>query len=348
MPSASRKRGSLDAGLPVKKPKSDPMIGAILEAIDMADDLPSTCKGMLSAMVPEAFQVPAADRHPHQQVFVDIVGQVISKIDEEMKKNVADAGVQLEEMEKQQERLKVNVEAAQTVHTEKKLTVEERKASLAEHFRQVLDKRMELASAKEARAAIEAPIAEVTAQKNTCETALQDLSALRELADLEQAKPMCMKLLEVALQMGIEEALVMSLPNVFEKAPADRTNFDSLVLGSIETEFQKKTSEFAAALSTKAESIQQLDAAVQAAQTALDAITAEHQVASDSMAQVVKEEKASLEMLEEQKQMRDTFLVEFQEKHGSVTEKKEHLQNFQAWNVDCYKTLKDKQVPVEP
>lgn len=325
------------------------MIGAILDAIEMANDVPPSCKAMLTAMVPEAFPVPAVERHPHQKMFVDIVGEVIGKIDQDKQQDVVDAQTQLNEVEKKKEQLEVDLRAAQTLHQDKLSVVDKNKTELANHFRQVIDKRVQVASAKEARAAVDLPLSELRESMTRCEQALKDdLVVLRESADNARAKEICSRLTALCVELGVEETLATSLPSVCEKLPSDRGQFDNMVLSSLEGSVREKLTAFSKAVDIKEAEAKTLEAAVATAQSELDALISQHHTAAETMTQVLQEEKMTSEKFSQQQNLTDRFHEEFVSAKGCVDEKKSALEEFQTWNLDCYKVLKDKIVVPKP
>merc|ERR1711998_640380 len=126
--------------------------------------------------------------------------------------------------EKKKQELASTADSALASYNKKVQEMEDEKETLAARFREVLDKRTALASAKEARQAVDEPLADLREQLSTCESAItEDLATLRE--GTTRSKDICCNFLALASRFGLEETLALSLPSVCEKPPTERGAF---------------------------------------------------------------------------------------------------------------------------
>lgn len=326
------------------------MVGAILEAIDMTQDMPSSCKNMLAAMVPEAFTVPADERHSYQTMFVDLVGETIRKNEESMQAAISADQEHASTLSLKQDTLEKHIEDARKIHCDKKTAMEQQKASLAELFRGVLEARIALSTAKQAFDVAVAPVAELKKEVEGCSRALsEDLAALRDDAlEASAAEAISSRLAALSAHLGIEETLASSLPSVCTKKASDRGAFDLMVLEQFEKEVIAKAGGFEARIQNQTANVAALEVAFEAAQKKLDETTSAHHAASDVLnAAMAEEKKASAAYSDSQAEL-ESFKPLFKAATDAVEEKTAALESYRTWNVASFDMLKAKQSKPPP
>lgn len=325
------------------------MVGAVLEAIELTQDMPDSCKNMLAAMVPEAFTVPADDRHSYQNMFVDIVGECVRKTEENMKAAISKEQDNVSALSCKRETLEKNIEDAEKIYCEKKAIMDQEKAKLAELFRIVLEDRIALSKAEQALETATAPVAELKKEVEACHGAICDLVALRdEAVESSAMEAICSKLTVLAMHLGVEETLVSSLPAACNKKPADRGAFDLMVLEQMEKEVTSKAAGFTTQIESQTANVTALEVALQAAKTKLDKTTSAHHSASSVLTRAIDEEKKTSATYSDSQVELAAFEPLFKEAGEVVEEKQASLANFQTWNVASYDVLKAKQKPIKP
>jgi hypothetical protein len=320
------------------------MVGAILEAVDLAEDLPSSCKNMLAAMIPEAFTVPVDERHSYQTMFVDIVGECVRKTEDNMKVAISNEQENASSLSCKRETLETNIEDARNLHADKKAVMEQQKTSLAGLFKTVMENRIALSSSQQALDSAAAPVAELKKELEACHRALsEDLSGLRdEAVEVSAAQAICSRLTALAAHLKIEETLSTSLPAACSKKPADRGAFDVMVLDQFAKELTTKAAEFSLQADSQAANIATLEAAVVAAQKKLDETTSAHFAASDSLQQAMNEEKRTSIAHSASQSELASFEPLLKAAAEAVEEKQAALASFTTWNVASYEMLKLK------
>lgn len=320
------------------------MVGAILEAIDMTQDMPGSCKNMLAAMVPEAFTVPTDERHAYQTMFVDIVGECVWKTEENMKVAIGKDQEHASVLSRQQDTIEKSIEDAHKIHGEKKTIMEQQKANLADLFRAVLENRIVLSSSKQALDAAAAPVAELKKEVEGCHRAVsQDLAALRDVAvEASVAAEICSRLMALSSHLGIEETLATSLPAACTKKPSDRGAFDMMVLEQFEKEVISKAAGFEAQIQTQTANVAALEAAFETARKKLDETTAAHHVSSDVLNAAIIEEKKTFAAHSDREAELRSFKPQFKTATEAVEEKQAALENYQTWNMASFDMLKAK------
>lgn len=352
MPAKNRgtKRAVHDDEHPVKKAKVDPMVGAILEAIDMTHDMPGSCKNMLAAMVPEAFTVPVDERHSYQTMFVDIVGECVRKTEENMKVAIGKEQEHVSTLSCKQDTLEKNIEEARKIHCDKNTIMEQKKTNLAELFRAVLENRIVLSSSKHALDAAAAPVAELKNEIEACHRSIsEDLAALRDPAvEASASEAISSRLMALSSHLGIEETLATSLPAACTKKPSERGAFDVMVLDQFEKEVISKAAGFEAQIQTQTANVAALEAVFETAQKKLDETTSAHHAASDVLnAAIVEEKRTSVALSDAQAELA-SFKPLFKAATEAVEEKQSALENYQTWNVASFDMLKEKQSKPPP
>lgn len=340
------KRAAHDDGRPVKKVKVDPMVGAILEAIDLAQDLPNSCKSMLTAMVPEAFTVPADERHAYQTMFVDVVGECVRKTEEDMKIDISKEKENASALSGRKEVLVKSIEDAEKIHLDKKTIMEQQKSNLAELFRTVLENRIALSAAEQALEAATAPVAELKKEVEACHSAIQDLVTLRGETEASATEAIVSKLTILATHLGVEETLSSSLPAACAKKPSDRGPFDVMVLEQFEKEVTAKAAGFQGQIQSQEANVAALAAQVETAKAKLDETTSAHHSASSLLTQAMDEEKKTRAAHSDSQAELAAFEPQFNAATEAVMEKEASLANFQTWNVASFDVLKAKTKPV--
>jgi len=336
-----------DSELPVKKTKVDPMVGAILEAVDMTQDLSISCKAMLAAMVPQALTVPLDERHPYQNTFVNIMEECVNTTEDNMKIAVSKNEEHISALNCSRETLDKNVEDAHRVHGVKTNVMKQHKIELADLFRAVLEKRVLLSTAQQAQNAICVPIADLRKEAEICRQAIsEDLAALRDDASsISDHDAPCARLVALSMRLGIEETLTASLPTVCAKKPTDRGSFDLLVVEQFEKEIISKAAEINTALGAKVASAVPLEESSVALQKELDESTAAHHLAADLLHASLAEEKEALVAYNDCKVELMNFEPTLQAAVDALEEKKAALASFQTWNKASFDVLKSRPTP---
>lgn len=332
---------------PVKKIRVDPMVGAILEGLDMTQDVSISCKAMLAAMVPQALTVPLDERHPYQNTFVNIVEECMNTTEDNMKTAISKDKEQISALNCSRETLEKNVEDAQKVHDVKTNVMDQHKTKLADNFRAVLEKRVLLSSAQQAHNALSAPIADLRKEAEVCRQAIsEDLAAVRaDAVAISDHEMLCTRLVALASRFGIEETLVASLPAVCAKKTADRGPFDLLVLEHFEQAIVSKAAEITMAIETKIASAVPLEQESVTLQKELDEATAAHHLAADVLQASLAEQKGALVDHNECKVELMNFEPTLQSAMEALDKKTAALDSFQTWNKASFDVLKARPTP---
>jgi len=321
------------------------MVGAILEAIDLAQDLPTSCKNMLTAMVPEAFTVPVDERHAYQSMFVDVVGECVRKTEEDMKLAISKEKEHASALSCKKDTLEKSIEDAAKIHLDKKAVMDQQKSNLAEMFRTVLENRIALSAAQQALEAASAPVAELKKEVEACHGAIQDVVTLRGEAEASTTEAIVAKLTSLATHLGLEETLASSLPAACAKKPSDRGSFDLMVLEQFEKEVTGKAAGFQTQIQSQEANVAALTAQVETAKVKLDETTSAHHSASSSLTKAMDEEKSTRASHEDSQAQLAAFEPEFKAATDAVEEKETSLTSFQTWNVASFDVLKTKSKP---
>lgn len=274
-------------------------------ALKHAEQLPAAVRSMLSHTVAENLGCKKADRHPHQQKFVDMMAEALTGLDASLKTavQVTDAKVVSTEAEKTtrtaaETAAKAEMDTATAAVDAKKTEIGEKKAAVdaaeSEHDAAV-------AAAKALTKKIEVDGAKLETLKKFKE----EWPALKEAAtDKATAK----KALKAVSGCGIEEFVVDSMPAALTAGPAGRSTFENFAmkgfeeeLAAIVTTLESTKAEEEAAKATTDGSVGTTETALTAAKEALEAAKkelVELQGASKEKAATLKTASKAVESFE--------------------------------------------------
>lgn len=311
----------------------------------MANDIPENCRLMLTAMLPTSLCVPSDERHPHQAMVVDMVGDVTGEIISRMKTGIDTAAARVAEIEKSKPELDLQKSQAEESLEVALSELQTKKTVSTDVSVQLAEGKTLLSEKQQALKASEAPVRPIRKEKENLETMLStDFKALRNLEEWEagKVKKRCNSIVSVAKKLSFDESLTSALSGSLSKKPDERTQFDILVLQQFEVGVLEKVKKLAEILETGSISIDQCVFGVGEAQSEFekrkvlsDTAVAHLQAAQGEHRKAI----ADLQVATGAVGNYESELKRAQDVHDAKTEE---LRNFQEWNVFCYKSLKDR------
>jgi len=207
------------------------MVAAVMDALDGAEGITVECRAMLKAACQMALGFPKEERHATQQSVVGMIGEVLGGSASRLEAAESALALRIAGLEAK----KVELEAA---------------AQLAEDSARAADEALELRGSEAESASIAASEAdEICRQRaETQKEGDKHVSVLeKEKVDLEKILEQHLAPVQLgdesaehagALQvlgesLGLEEALLVSLPKACMKPKASRGSFDEMVLESL-------------------------------------------------------------------------------------------------------------------
>lgn len=307
----------------------------------LAYGFPENCRKMLTAMLPTSLCVASDERHPHQAMVVDMVGDVTEEVESRMKTSIDTAAARLTELESSRpefDRQKSEAEAKLAVAL---ADVDARRLEFSDASAQVAEAKALLSEKQQALKAVEAPLKPIRKEKESLETMMSTDFNLAEW-EAGKMKKRCNAVVSFAKKLSFDASLISSLPGSLSKKPDERTSFDGMVLQQFEAGVLEKVQQLSATLETGSISSADCVAAVAEAQSEFekrkevsDAAAAILQAAQSDHRENVANLKAATDAVE-------NYEPEVEKAKNLHDEKVEELKVFQEWNVFCYKSMKDR------
>lgn len=327
-----------------KKPKSDPMLNAVIEAIRQADIAPESCKDMLIAIVPTTLAIPLDVRHEHQQMAVEMIGEILQGHKSKLQEALACEASSVEHAEVSKADFARKEQAAQEHLAEVVQKFKSQKLILADLSKTLLGLRTALEDELLAQSKSDTLLAEGKSQKEEYETAMtkhllpvmnDDIDETQSMAHFQALHPLFSKL-------GVEESLIHALPTGFSKKPSERSAFDNMALKTLEESLCKNTAQALEVLEERAAAADKCAVAVAAAKAAFEEAKSPQQDAAKELSvQVVAKEEA-----EAAYKTAMAATVDYQIEYNKITaireQKKDDLAAFESYSVECYNMLRDK------
>mmetsp|Transcript_117957 Transcript_117957/g.328682 ORF Transcript_117957/g.328682 Transcript_117957/m.328682 type:complete len:354 (+) Transcript_117957:71-1132(+) len=351
-PAAGGKRSAKEPAAPrQKKARKDPVLAGVLDAIGQAKDLPDSCRAMFAAVAPRCLATPASERDKAQAAVVSWIEEVLGGVRARLQAVLDAADAQAADTDKARQSLEAKVAEAKAELTAKEEVVATKESSLTESSQAMVAAKGKLQEAREVETQGEAKLAEVRKEKQSFDTALEEsIRFLREEEgfEAEQARQHSEALLPLAKRLGLDESMVLALPPVAVRRPSQRGQFDGMVLEQLEASLRDKVTALDAELGAGVEANRALTEAVTAAHAGVAAAEEGQRTASDALAAALEERRLAAAALAGATAALDANLREHAPELADREAKKNALQHFVSYNVECFNTLRDKAVPVPP
>lgn len=311
----------------------------------LAHDIPENCRQMLTAMLPTSLCVPSDERHPHQTMVVDMVGDVTEEVESRMKTSIDTSAARVAELESSRpgfDRQKSEAEAKLAVALG---DLNAKKIASSDASVQVAEAKALLSERQQALKAAEAPLKPVRKEKEGLESMLStDFKALCDPAEWEasKVKKRCNAIVSLAKKLSCDDSLTSSLPGSLSKKPDERTQFDGMVLQQFEVGVSEKVQQLVATLEAGSISIADCVSAVEGAQSEFDKRKEVSDTAAAALKAAQSEHREFSATLQAANDSIGNYEPEMNKAQAFHSEKVEELKNFQEWNVFSYKSLKDR------
>jgi len=284
-PKAGKKRSAREAAAPVptaKKPRADPMLKAVEEAVRKAEGLPEACRNMVLAMLPGGLGVPSDERHEVQRTAVEFIGEVMRGIESQYQAGLDARQAQVDEIQGSKGTLELAAVEAQAHLEDATRMTDTCKDALAATTETVSAAKAAVTEKHEAQQRDNAAHMQVVDAKEALEKAINvDLGAIKEGC---QGDAHCKALQPVLQGLDLDESLRAALPAACAKAPGSRSTFDTMVLEALEKVLRDKAASLAQQLQDRVAATQVHAEAVEAASSHLATAISMHQEAEGALA----------------------------------------------------------------
>jgi len=279
---------------------------------------------------------------------VSWVGDVIAGVQERLNAELTAAEEALATAERTRAELRQREAEAVAALTQRQEAVKAKEAELASRSEVVQTAKIQLSEAKEAQRIGDASLVETRKDKEVLDAALEgNVRPLKE-ADAfkaEDAEGHVSALMPLAKKLGLEDSLLMALPSACTCPPVRRGSFDSMVIDQLEESLKKRVAGLVDILDGGAGAAGEREAAVAAAQQALDRANGVQQAAAAELAEAQAEQLRGAEALMAAEAAQGAQASELGAAAEARDGKAAELQNFGGYNLECFNALRDKAAP---
>lgn len=228
-----------------------------------------------------------------------MIAEVYDAIELKLKTTAETESAKVTEIEASKDTLDKALSEAESRHSTTTATVESCKATLAQCFGTMSERKLAVAAAQEAERAGNAPGLIVEEEHRALKCALDDhLKVLKEGSwETGSAKRHLDALLPLASKLT-DESLVTALPSTCIKPPAERSTFDNMVVDQLESSLTSKLTQLSADIETAKPAKAQRAADVEKAQLILKEAEDAQRKASDETTSALSAQKDTLAVLE--------------------------------------------------
>mmetsp|Transcript_108649 Transcript_108649/g.350744 ORF Transcript_108649/g.350744 Transcript_108649/m.350744 type:complete len:406 (+) Transcript_108649:11-1228(+) len=342
-PKAAGKRAAREAAAPpaaAKKPRADPMLRAVEEAVRRAEGLPESCREMLLAMAPLALGAPCDERHEVQRAAVEIIGEVMRGIESQHQAGLDARQAQVDEIQGSKGTLELAAVEAQAHLEDATRMTDTCKDALAATTETVSAAKAAVTEKHEAQQRDNAAHMQVVDAKEALEKAINvDLGAIKEGC---QGEAHYNALQPVLQGLGLDESLVAALPATCAKAPGDRAPFDTMVLEALDKGLREKAASLAQQLQEGAAAAQARAEAVEAANNHLATAISMHQEAEEALATAEARRAEAAAGAEAAAAAVDSHEPEYQAAVKARDQQAAALDSFRGYELACFELLRDQ------
>lgn len=343
-PKAAGKRAAREAAAPpaaAKKPRADPMMRAVEEAVRRAEGLPESCREMLLVMAPLALGAPCDERHEVQREAVEVIGEAMRGIEAQHQASLDAQKAEVDSIQSSKGMLESAAAEAQVRLGEAARMVDTRKVALAVTTEALAAAKATSAEKQEAQRSGDAARAQVAEAKEALDRAIDvDLRAIKEgsqgTAHYEALQPVLRGLED------LDESLAAALPATCAKASGDRATFDTMVIEALDKALHEGAAKLAQQLQEGAPAAQARAEAAEAASSQLATAAGMQQQAEEALA----EAEARHREAETLAGAAAAAVASHEPDHQAAVEVRDQqaaaLDNFRAYDLVCFELLRNQ------
>jgi len=307
-------------------------------------DLPDQLQVLLSSTLPCTVGQLKATRHPFNERFVQMVGEVLGSFKDASEKTVAEKEAIVAELTPSKTAREQAVEEAKTLLTQKSEALDKAKQAVKDITGKVKEAAAELESKKKEQKVGDKDINEIEKRKAMFEDAEKNafLPLVEGIADPEEKKSKFKIVMKAASEFKFDTTLMEASVKVLEKAKEDRgAGFDETCLDQLKGSFSSSIEKLNAEIAEGAPAKAARAAAVEEASSAKDAIEKEQEelIAASKTAQ--DEKSAAAAAAKTASQHLADFMPELKQASDDLDDAKTSLQAFVEGPLASFNELKD-------
>mmetsp|Transcript_9816 Transcript_9816/g.31192 ORF Transcript_9816/g.31192 Transcript_9816/m.31192 type:complete len:391 (-) Transcript_9816:251-1423(-) len=323
---------------------------AVAGALLASPDFPAEVLEMLGTTLKASIGVPREARHPFQDEFARMIGDVLAKREEGLQSDATAAEGKFEEVNVQKAEREGAQEAAVQELSAKEEATMAAQAAAGDAF-------SGLAAAKEALTAAEAAVAAGQEALTSAERKKAQLGAMLSdvylpikegTAEPSKVQQGIIAIMRIGKNFSLDRTLLESAPLAAAKAPGDRGAFDGLVLQQLEAEFQKCAAALEDAIVTAEPTKKELEAKVAEASAEVERAKAAEQE-SKAVAEAARAaQKEALAARREAAKALQQWAPELKQAATAREAAKAGLAKFREGPLAAYKALLERTLAVPP
>jgi len=330
----------------VKKPRIDPKLVPVTNAILNVEHLPEKCKDMLIAILAPSLKVgSSAERHEYQNVALGLVDETLQQEKSRIQERVEASEQKLENLKSTKAEKDGAAAAAEAVLAVKKEQEQAQKTLLAETSEAKRSAEKALSDAQEAKANGGKTFEANMQEKDLLETAFTD--HYKTPMDADEG-PHYAALQPLLGKLTLDESLLSALPSSCVKLKDQRGSFDNVVLEELQKAFSTKISELRSMLEAEEPAAAERDAKVQAMEKDLEAKKTSQKEAVSAFDAAQKAVKEAEQEVAKASTLATGAAADIQVEVQTCDALKQQLAEFEAGPLVTFTALKEpQQAPLE-
>eukprot|EP00929_Paragymnodinium_shiwhaense_P115610 TRINITY_DN8459_c0_g1_i1.p1 TRINITY_DN8459_c0_g1~~TRINITY_DN8459_c0_g1_i1.p1 ORF type:complete len:407 (+),score=204.34 TRINITY_DN8459_c0_g1_i1:89-1222(+) len=339
------------AGKKAKKGQGKaPEVQAVVEAVQLSDDLGPDCKQMLLATMPFSLELSVEERVGIQVKLVENLGAVMESVQAQLKKAAEDAAAAMVEKQGSKGKLDQDLEQAAAAQKEAEAAAAAKAEALTEKTAAEKAAKTALSQKQKEQKEGDAEVAKAGKDKVAYEDLVaKELVMLRDGTWEKKAEATAAQkhLTKLAAPLKIDESLMKTAPAVLVKQPSERGEFEKLAVTSIEEALKKKVEALTKLVDEAEPSKAARQAAVAEAQKALEEATAAKDAAQGELKEAKAAASEKAEALEAAKHAVEDFVPAVKRAADAKDAAEEKAANFASHHMACFAKLRDRSSKVE-
>lgn len=309
------------------------------------------CRQMLSAAAPLSLCVPSDQRHQHQRLAVEMLGEVATGVEGALREAAVSAEAALAEIEGSRDGLQERVKAAGEELDGASSEAEARKRALDAASAGVLAARRALSEKQEEQRKAVALIQQSQGDQERLRAILDGpFAKLRdgEWSGNAEAKTLYAEVAKMLPKLQLDDSLVQALPSSMVKKPEERGAFDKMVSDQLQLGLQGRISGLGDSVSAMQPEGEKCASAVEGAEGALEQATSAQQDAAGELNLAQEARRKATAALDAARGALTGFEPQRKAAMDAMDSKRTALADFQSGCVASLQRLRDRSTAPAP
>jgi len=316
---------------------------AVVAALKHAE-LPASACNLLCSLVKHSLGVYKAERHPHQDEVVGIVGTELKKVLEKLQSTVEELSAGCADPFAEKAARQAALEEAEKRLAEAQLVPPEKQTAASTDAAALKAAKQELRLAQGERSTGDAELDDALAKKTKLEGAIA--AHLEVLRTEGGGKQHVQALRALGKSFGFDLSMLTSLSSwEAKKAPEQRGDFERVVLQQFEAEIRKHVAALEKTLADGEAGKAERAAKVAAAEAAVDAATAQCESSKAALAEAKSVEKAAKDAVAAAKKAVGSFFSDMKVRGDAFDDAKRKLKTFEEGPLAFFGELQELAPP---